>query len=714
MTILVKLKNKPEYLLTFRWKTSTSSSESHSRDSGGGKSRSSSSSSMFERDRLMYPSERGQLGRSASLEEDRSREMAAQFEEMIRSGRLPPHPMFDSHMAFRHYAPSPMEFAAQRDLFMRIMASQEGARLPHPAFTYFSPAMFNPLAHLQAAAVSQAAAAQAAHLAAAESHRERHRDRDTKSPREHKRDRDHGKYDKSDKRDKHKDKLDRDRERRDSPRPSSASGRSSTGSASERRDSAEHAYRTSDARRSEDDSSRISEISSHSSHGGHNSRAATPTVEEIDVGSPPPKKLDSAYSSDRIMPSSTNSHIPASTGGSYMNSNISSTVSTPQTSFNFSVSHLVEPSHGHTAGSRSPLERSGSTGSAASESSHASEHSLVRTSSTGSSISHHRPSTEHNVDSYSVFPTKQPSLESRDSSIGSGTSSGGGIPLFPTEGTATSTGLYRPPTTESDRNCSSPSASLISSQMSHTATVTTSNVTSNVSDTSVTSTYTTNKAISSPPRTYEYTHKKFAHRPMTKKERILGGKAPSVVPTQVPSLTAVGSTTTTTSTSATSSVFPTRTLEFPLKRVTEDPSSPERHTKKARILGVQRPTKVVNSILKEYSFYHRHQRHINQEYLVHMPKGKLEKKSKRRTIVGMPMKRKKRRTPRESMYMYPTRTGLRSASKPEDKETASVPEAHEDLPNGPENKAEPQVGTEAETVEPAKGIQLLFYLGLCN
>ena len=158
------------------------------------------------------PSERGQLGRSASLEEDRSREMAAQFEEMIRSGRLPPHPMFDSHMAFRHYAPSPMEIAAQRDLFMRIMASQEGARLPHPAFTYFSPAMFNPLAHLQAAAVSQAAAAQAAHLAAAESHRDRHRDRDTKSPREHKRDRDHSKYDKSDKRDKHKDKLERDRE----------------------------------------------------------------------------------------------------------------------------------------------------------------------------------------------------------------------------------------------------------------------------------------------------------------------------------------------------------------------------------------------------------------------------------------------------------------------------------------------------------------------
>ena len=684
-------------MLYFRWK-SPAASETHGRDNGSGKSRSSSSSSVFERDRLLYPSERGQLGRSASLEEDRSREMAAQFEEMLRSGRFPPHPMFDSHMAFRHFAPSPMDIAAQRDLFMRIMATQEGARLPHPAFTYFPP-MFNPFAHLQAAAVSQAAAAQAAHLAAAESHRDRHRDRDTKSPREHKRDRDHSKYDKSHDRDKHKDKHDRDRERRDSPRPSSASGRSSTGSASDRRDSAEQTYRTCDARRPDDENSRISELSSHSSHGGHNSRAATPTVEEIDVGSPPPKKLDSAYSSDRVRPSSGNSHIPASSSGSYMTSNVSSSVSTPQTSFNFSVSHLVEPSHGHSVDRRSPLERSGSTGSVASESSHASEHSLVRTSSTGSSISHHRPSTEH-VDNYSVFPSKQASLESRDSS-GSSTSSGGAIPIFTADGTATSTGLYRPPMPEGERNCSSPSTSAVSSHLSHTATVTTSNVTSSASDTSVTSTYTTNKAISSPPRTYEYTHKKFAHRPMTKKERILGGKAPSVVPTQVPPLSAGGSTATTSSTS--SSVFPTRTLEFPLKRVTEDPSSPERHTKKARILGVQRPTKVVNSILKEYSFYHRHQRHINQEYLVHMPKGKLEKKAKRRTIVGMPMKRKKRRTPRDSMYMYPTRTGLRSASKPEDKDTVPTQEST-DLLNGPENKVESKIGTELETAESSRGI----------
>ena len=650
----------------------------------------------------MYPSERGQLGRSASLEEDRNREMAAQFEEMLRSGCMPPHPLFDSRMAYPHFTPSPMDIAAQREMFLRLMASPEGARLPHPAFTCFPPAMFNPFAHLQAAA-SHAAAA---HFAAAESHRDRHRDRDSKSPREHKRDRDHSKYDKNHEREreKHKDKIDRERERRDSPRPSSASGRSSAGSASDRRDSIEQAYRASEARRPEDDNSRISEISSHSSHGGHNSRAATPTVEEIDVGSPPPKKLDSTFPNDRIMPSSTNSHKTASSGGSYMSSSSSSTVSVSQTSFNFSVSHLAEP-HVHSVERRSPLERSGSTGSAASESSYASEHSLARTSSTGSSTSHHRPSTEHSVDSYSVFPIKQPSVEGRDNTSVSSTSTASGIPVFSTTDiTATSTGLYRPGMTDSDRNSSSPTASVMSSsQMSHAATVTTSNVTSSASDTSVTSTYTNNKAISSPPRTYEYTHKKFAHRPMTKKERILGGKTPSVVATQVPSLTAVANTATTSSTCTTSSVFPTRTLEFSAKRVTEDPSSPERHTKKARILGVQRPTKVVNSILKEYSFYHRHQRHINQEYLVHMPKGKLEKKAKRRTIVGMPMKRRKRRTPRDSMYMYPTRTGLRSASKPDDKEAPSTLEATEDLEQGLGNKTEPKAVTESESVDPSKG-----------
>lgn len=650
---------------------------------------------MYERDRLLFP-ERGQLGRSASLEEDRSREMAAQFEELMRSGHLPPHPMFDGHMAYRPFAPSAMmDMAAQRDLFMRFMASPEAARLPHPAFTYFPPAMFSPfqgLAHLQAAAASQAAAAQAAHLAAAESHRDRHRDRESKSSREHKRERDHNKYDKNHDRDKHKDKLERDRERRDSPRPSSASGRSSVGSASDRRDSVEQPYRTLDTRRTDDENSRISEISSHSSHGGNHSRTATPTIEEIDVGSPPPKKLESAYSNDRIMPSSANSHKQSSSPSSKMNTTVS--VSAPQTSFNFSVSHLAEPAHAHTADRRSPLERSGSTGSAASESSHASEHSLARTSSTGSSISQHRPSTEHNLDSYSVFPKKQPSVEGRDSSANS-SGSAGGVPIFPTDGTATSTGLHRPPVSESDRSSSSPSTSTI--QMSHSATVTTSNVTSSASDTSVTSTYSSNKAISSPPRTYEYTHKKFAHRAMTKKERILGVGGPPGVPGQVPSVTVGGSTATT---STTSSVFPTRTLEFPVKRVPEDPSSPERHTKKARILGVQRPSKAVNSTLKEFSFYHRHQRHINQEYLVHMPKGKLEKKSKRRTIVGMPIKRRKRRTPRDSMYMYPTRTGLRSASKPEDKDTAATGETPQDLTP---DSVDPKAVNETEVTEAAKG-----------
>ncbi len=703
------------FAVNFRWKATTSAAESHTRESSASKSRSSSSSSVYERDRLLYSTERGQLGRSASLEDDRARETAAQIEEMIRSGRLPP-PIFDAPLPYRPFPPPPMmDMAQQSELFMRFLANSEAARLPHHAFSYFPPAAMYPfggLAHLQAAAANHAAAAQAAHLAAAESHRDRHRDREAKSPREHKRDREH-KYDKTRERDKHREKMERERERRDSPRPSSASGRSSTGSAHDRRDSVEQPYRALETRRTEDESSRVSEMSSHSSHGGNLSRAATPTVEEIDVGSPPSKKFESTvYPNDRIKSVGGSSHSPAGTvSSSYMSISSSTSVSAPQTSFNFSVSHLAEPARPHSTDRKSPLERSCSTGSAASESSHASEHSLARTSSTGSSISHHRTSSiEHNIDSYPVFPLKQPNLESKDSGAGGVSTSSATVPLFPSEATVTSTGLYRPSVIDSESSCSaSVAVSSVSSaqmsHMSHSAAVTTSNVTSSASDTSVTSTYSTNKAISSPPRTYEYTHKKFAHRPMTKKERILGGKSTSVLPSQVTSLTAATNTTASAG-GATSSVFPTRPLEFSVKRVTEDPSSPERHTKKARILGVQRPTKVVSSILKEYSFYHRHQRHINQDYLVHMPKGKLEKKAKRRNLVGMPMKRKKRRTPRDSMYMYPTRTGLRSASKPEDKDGA-VPEetAAAEAAPAPKETTETKPATvpaETETVDVVK------------
>ncbi len=684
----------------FRWKSTSAPSESNARESsGGGKNRSSSSSSMYERDPLLFAAERGQLGRSASLEEDRSREMAAQFEEMLRTGRT--HPMFESHLAYRPPFPPPsmMDMAVQREMMMRFLAANPeaaaAARLPHhPAFAPYPPPLFNPfggLAHqLQAAAAANhvAAAAHAAQLAAAESHRDRHRNRETKSPREHKKSHD-----------KHKDKgVDRERDRRDSPRPSSASGRSSAGSAAERRDSVEQSYRGVDTRRPDDENSRISELSSHSSHGGSHSRAATPAGEEIDVGSPPPKKLENCYSNDRIKPpSSTNLAV-----SSYMNATLPSSLPAPQTSFNFSVSHLAEPTHAHPPDRKSPMERSGSTGSVASEGSHASEHSQPRAPSTSSSVSHHRASMEHNLDSYPGYPGKPPGLDGRDSSA-NGAMSSGGVPVIPAEPTVTSTGLYRPPLPDSSQSSNSPST-VSSSQMSHSATVTTTSVTSSASDTSVTPTYSSNKAISSPPRTYEYTHKKFAHRPMTKKERILGGKSASVVPTQVPVSATSGAATSVSG--ATSSVFPTRPLE--LKRVTEDPSSPERITKKSRILGVQRPPKtpkVMSSILKEYSFYHRHHRHINQEYLVHMPKGKVDKKAKRRTLVGMPMKRRKKR-PRENMYTYPTRTGLRSASKPEDKDAPPAAiNTSVDLTPAPEQPPSDIKDKPTEDLEATKGKQ---------
>ncbi len=409
-------------------------------------------------------------------------------------------------------------------------------------------------------------------------------------------------------------------------------------------------------------------------------------------------------SSAAIVHSSSSSHNIMTTAGSYLTSpSVSS-----GNAFTFStMSRLSEPSHSFSAdrrsplersgstGSarRSPLERSGSTGSAASEGSHASVHSLERTSSAGSNISQHRLSMEQHTsgsgESYPIFSPHKTSIDTREPLVGQagpGTDLGR-VPSYTPESTGAmvSPGIssgYRLSQDSNDLNTSVQSGgSLISTDVSHSTPCTTSSVTSSASDTSVTSTFTTNKAISSPPRTYEYTHKKFAHRPMTKKERILGGKVPG---------SGLGSSVSSQSSSSsvapqvpgsTSSVFPTRTLEFPLKRIAEDPSSPERHTKKARILGVQRPKNVVSSILKEYSFYHRHQRHINQDYLVHMPKGNREKKAKRRTIVGMPMKRK-RRAPRDAMYMYPTRTGLRSASKPDEKESTENKDASEAAGSG--------------------------------
>ena len=202
----------------------------------------------------MFPAERGQLGRSASLEENRNRELA-QFNELLRSGRIPPLPMFDNPaMAFmnRPFAPPPLDVAAmgaaQRELFMQFMANPEAARLSHPAFPYL-PAMFPPFGGFPHPLAAQAAMAQA-HLAAAaqesqQRDRERHRDRETKSPREHKhRDRDHSSSSKGSSRHHEREPKDRgeQQDRRDSPRPSSASGRSSSGS-SGRRENIEQSYR---------------------------------------------------------------------------------------------------------------------------------------------------------------------------------------------------------------------------------------------------------------------------------------------------------------------------------------------------------------------------------------------------------------------------------------------------------------------------------------
>ncbi len=145
------------------------------------------------------------------------------------------------------------------------------------------------------------------------------------------------------------------------------------------------------------------------------------------------------------------------------------------------------------------------------------------------------------------------------------------------------------------------------------------------------------RVLGSPQRSAEQ-RSKYSYWPMTKKQRILG-KAPSFYQAQI-------------------------NLEVPIRRA-DDPSSPERHTKKARLLQRTKPAiSIFKSASRDLPFF--------QHYARNIVKSSKVKRSSALAVAPeyLPLSMRKPKVMRPKMsrrYMYPTRIySLRSASKKEE------------------------------------------------